>query len=213
MPRNQHFVAVAFAITMLVAAQSNASIISNFDDGTLQGWTNLKVGGFDVINPGTGGNPGGYLAFIDTLSGAESPALVQAPPQFSGDLSSFTSVEYDAFVIASAIQANSVLIEGSDGTVWSFRPELKGLEAWESYSIPLDGGNGWFLSGLSQGNTPFSEVIADVSAVYVGMAVSTDLGFESGIDNFRLIPEPSTLMALALISAFALRGRSRRLEQ
>lgn len=51
-------VAGAFALAAVASSTALADAASRFDDGTTQGWFGS---GCTLINPGVGGNPGGYL--------------------------------------------------------------------------------------------------------------------------------------------------------
>jgi hypothetical protein len=48
------------------ASPAGAAPLSDFDDGTLQGWV-PNVEGIELTNPGSGGNPGGYALLVDVL--------------------------------------------------------------------------------------------------------------------------------------------------
>ena len=69
--RTRSMSAVAAIIALAMASQASAAIMSDFDDGTLQGWTK----GTPYWNPGFGGtlsavafgNPGFSMRATDTV--------------------------------------------------------------------------------------------------------------------------------------------------
>lgn len=84
------------SLVCIFVAHGKCSPISDFDDGTVQGWMIADPAYGYVDNPGTGGSPGGYLRAVDTQGGGGVAAF--APAQFLGDLTSYSGIEYDAFV-------------------------------------------------------------------------------------------------------------------
>ena len=75
---------------LIVATNIQAALISDFNNGTMQGWSegdpfsNGSFGGaLSVIN--SGGNLGGYLHATDDVAGGGSLAAL-APALLSGDL-------------------------------------------------------------------------------------------------------------------------------
>lgn len=210
--------AAILTLVCVISQQLNADIISNFDDGTLQGWVNLATTDFSVINPGVGGNPGGFLAASDLIGGANDPAILRAPIDYTGDLTQYAEVSFDALALDGADPAfvNAVIIESSNGTFWAFRPTFSNLfNAWSSYSVPINGGTGWFLSGLNNGPGPFdsfADTVSNVANFYMTIGGNPTIteGFENGLDNISLVvPEPSGVSLLVVCGTLALRRRRR----
>jgi len=86
-------------IAAVSTSSAYAEIISDFNSGTVQGWTEsnpLQGGSFggSLFAPSTGGNPGGYLLATDSVSGGGSLAA-RAPAPLSGDLTVFQEVSWD----------------------------------------------------------------------------------------------------------------------
>lgn len=203
------FAVVAACLFLASSSLASASLVSDFDDGTVQGWQNLDPNGFIVDNPGVGGNPGGFLRFTDIFSGSVDPSVVRAPAVFSGDFSGFSSIEFDAYLVAGNVQANAVRIESTDGTIWVYRPDIVAFNTWVHHSAPINDGTGWYLSTLTAGNTPFADVKTTVKSVSVTMAGLPALGFESGIDNFTIVPEPASTSFMIVAGAVLLLRRRR----
>jgi len=79
-------------LTTFCASSLLGSVVSDFDDGTMQGWT--ATGDLqNLSNPGSGGNPGGYLRLGDRAVG--DICWVVAPSQFLGNWHGKTAVSVD----------------------------------------------------------------------------------------------------------------------
>jgi hypothetical protein len=202
------------------AATSGALALpsSDFDDGTFQGWTTNNTphgdeppfGGNLTVQP-VGGNPGGYLRAEDTVH-AGGGLFIAGPAEFTGDLSAYTELRFDEYLfpdsgsVAHGIQPYLV---GSEGTNY-FQDRVDGpLEVWRTVSVPLDAGS-WTLDPFSPVSSSFEDVLADCRVAFnMDVATSTNPHYESGIDNIRLIPEPTTLALFVLGAAGAVRRRGR----
>jgi len=193
---------LSFLVVGLIATRASADIVSNFDDGTFQGWVNVAPAEFQMTNPGFGGNPAGYLAFTDLNSMSVDPPLIRAASQFSGDLTQYSNFRYDVFVIADAFRYPAVIVEGGNGSFWAYRPAFGATETWVTVTAPINDGTGWVPSGLNTGPVePFADTIGDIKNVYVSPTVSTVVAFESGIDNFTLVvPEPASAAILTILA-------------
>lgn len=208
----------AILAAMALPASATTMVSSDFEDGTLGGWA-LSSGsvGFDLINPGSGGNPGGYLQMVDTLAGGAG-GLVEAPSQYHGDLSGFTSVSWDS---RSPITANNIrfIVRGSAST-YVYNPGTAGLLAntWQSWTANLDGGTGW--TQIS-GSADFMTMLKSVTLFAFTLEIATTIGNEASLDNVKLnpkvqqpsaIPLPAPILLLAgSLCAFSLLGnRSRK---
>ena len=167
------------------------SVISDFDDGSLAGWTKLDPFGGTLQNPGDGGNPGGYLEVADEVSGGGWLAVI-APSEFNGDLSVFSGISWDEYIWPNTPAPNCCtfsIIEASDGTRYCAKdrsPKPEG--AWQQRFIPFDDSS-WTLSGTT-GTQGFEDVLKDVATLMINMDVSQcSFRRESGIDNVTLLAE------------------------
>src|SRR5512140_730929 len=110
-----------------------ASIVSDFDDGSMEGWTVTgDVAG--VTNPGTGGNPGGYLRMVDRAVGAV--CYVYAPPKFLGNWHDKQSLSADLTQIrfsGSQFKTVEFQISGPGGVYTRVFPERPPLGVWRTY--------------------------------------------------------------------------------
>ena len=78
--------AIVCLLLVFTAANSRAATVaSDFDDGTMDGWSKDPGGDGTLSNPLTGGNPNGYLACYDPAHGVNTWAA--APSKFLGDWS------------------------------------------------------------------------------------------------------------------------------
>ena len=198
------FESLGLTLVCTMVGQAKCSPISDFDDGTVQGWMIADPDCGYVDNPGTGGNPGGFLRAVDTEGGGGVAAF--APAEFLGDLSSYSAIEYDAYVydhVPPPIHGVRVSLTGADGTKYKYDPSDWSIGVWEHFALPFNSP----LWELVTGDAPLTDVLQDVTVMVVNMECSTKVSVESGIDNFRLVPEPSTAVLLAAASLLALRRR------
>ena len=94
-------------------------LVSDFDDGTLQGWTKEPVFNGNLFNSPTGGNPNGFMVATDTVAGGGA-LLAHAPSIFTGDLSIYDGFQWDEFVYNNGSftgAGTSVRLRAVDGTV------------------------------------------------------------------------------------------------
>ncbi len=88
----KRFLLTAMILMLSAGSALCASIISDFDDGTMQGWTAIgDVAG--VSNPGAGGNPDGYLRMVDQAVGGVCWTI--APAQVHGNWHDKVSLSAD----------------------------------------------------------------------------------------------------------------------
>lgn len=154
---------------------------SDFDDGTLQGWTPGPNYGGNLINVNTG-NPGGAMLGQDTTPGGI--LLARAPGEYSGNFNTVTMVRWDEYLPASAILATRIGIQGPDGTIWlSSRPAVEN-DVWRTHEQTFDDPGQWTQFS---GSASFETVRANVTAMFIDLEVSTFFT-EARIDNVQLIP-------------------------
>ena len=192
---------ITIASTLLMLGSLSpvsANIISDFDDNTLQGWhLGVSDSGFNLENPGSGGNDGGYLSLNDTSIGGFG-GLARAPVEFNGDLSTYVMISWDSLLPNNAFDPVTLIISDfSNTTTWVYTPDST-LPAndWESWSVDLDGGNGW---SRTEGSATFADVLTNVGTLAFDLEVSSGTSVEAGIDNVMLtaIPLPAALWLFA----------------
>ncbi len=183
---------VSFVLTSLVSASSFA-VISTFDTG-FDGWTSTT----GVSWQGSGGNPGGYLQFVD--AGPANGGQIISPAAFNGDwLSTYGatgsfSLDYKLFAAGSfQLFPMFVQITGSGGVISQNLPgNYASPFGWTSYSNTLQAGN-WNLDSGT-----FTGCLTNVTEVRVFMPCSSDANEITGVDNIKVaaVPEPATILAL-----------------
>ncbi len=124
------------ALSMACAAAVCAGVLSDFDDGTMQGWT--ATGDVQSLrNPGSGGNPGGCLRLDDRAVGDICWAV--APSEYLGNWHNKTTVSVDLIqpsYSGSQIATAELQISGPGGTykrVFDERPPV----VWRTYGTPI----------------------------------------------------------------------------
>ena len=176
---------------------ASTTVTSNFDDGTLQGWTK----GTPFFNPQFGGslqvssigNPGSSMVATDSVGGGGG-LFAQAPVAFTGDLSSFSGISWDEYLPSNSIGRTSISLLGANNTVYSGTTADQNnvtVNSWVSRFISFDEASGnW---SLSTGSDSFEELIGNVNGLYIQMDVTTsdfDPLPEAIVDNISLAPVP-----------------------
>ena len=215
-------VLTVFIGILLVAIPTTAHaflLISDFDDGTLQGWTPEPVFNGALFNDPTGGNPNGFMVATDTLA-TGGPLLSHGPSPFLGDLSIYGGLQWDEYVYNNGIFTNGgtfVRLRGVDGTIYDSDNAFLSRESWNTKSVLFDDLSGWTLKSGSSG---FEDVVSNVDALFLSMDTSTlaDGNRESGIDNIGflpgssagVVPEPSTvaMLGMGIAGMFGLKRRN-----
>lgn len=167
--------------------------ISNFDDGTLQGWTKAEPFGGDLVVENTGGQPGGKLVSYDTSPGGGG-LYAQAPTTYLGDLSGFAGVRWDEFLVnhgSHTISPTTVALRGGpNDTGYLFDSSLGPIGAWNERFVSFDA-PGWRQASLfgSTGTDALADVLKNVTALYIAMDASNIAtgNAEAAVDNVRLV--------------------------
>ncbi|WP_306536890.1 PEP-CTERM sorting domain-containing protein [Geobacter sp.] len=205
------------------AAWALPTLAWDWNDGTLQGWTpELPFAGALVVGPAFG-NPGGSMFATDTVP-MGGGLLARAPSVLAGDLSIYPGIAWDEFIPnhgSSTVVSTSVLIRGTDGTWYGTDSTLGTLGTWNSKLASFSDPSAWVLASV--GTTLFSDVIANVDAVFISMETSLIAGgaIEAWVDNVVVnrdtpvtpVPEPATSILLVsglLVFASSKRRWSRR---
>jgi hypothetical protein len=223
------FLGVCVCTLNLTVARGD--IVSGFSTGD-EGWQivsfeNLTTDNFSVkatytptFNP-TGGNPGGYISTIDQDNG---DLTFSAPAKFLGNVSGATGLSYDLIYPVGAInyQPTDVLLMGNGETLlWKSNPDIIPGPSWISVSLDFVPSGEWHVgtsSGLLATGADFSNVLGNLSGLFIRGEYTTGLIESPGLDNVRLagvsaaVPEPSALalMAIAGASVTAVMSRRRR---
>lgn len=185
----------------LIATGTQAGLISDFNDGTMQGWSEgdpFNLGSFGgaltVIN--SGGNTGGYLRATDSVAGGGSLAAL-APSMLSGDLTLLGGLSWDVLLPSQATGSTDVLLESVNGTFYRSDFTLlssQPLNTWFTKSVDFGSDVGWQL--LGSGTESFGSVVSNAKALYLELDATVCCTIEAGIDNIRTVgsvPEPSII--------------------
>ncbi len=211
------------AFLSLAASVATAAPISTFDDD-FDGWQmfvesdptfDLALDDFDTVggefeHETGGGNPGGYVRVQD-FAGGGGMLPIQAPAEFTGDLSGFIGIRFDQLQFPESTEGGfSLQIIGVDGTRYGARAALPSATGtWESMTVNFS------ELGLAEGSASLDAVLSDVRYLLIGMDMTPNVvGLEGGIDNITLVaqvPLPAaTGLLLIGIAGSAATGRSRR---
>lgn len=193
--RARPFLGALLAMALLVPGTAHGDPLSDFDDGTTQGWTKVLPFGGRLLTFTTGGNPGGFIAVDDTVAGGGGLYL-SAPPEFTGDLSIYAAILWDENLEHTSPPPGTPsypILVGADGT--RYRPISRvpiPLEAWRARGVRLEAQH-W---ELVFGTASFEDVLANVAELWMDVDCNAQYGREVGLDNIRLStteapPEPS----------------------
>lgn len=171
------FFVTGLSLTVHVA---NGEVVSTFDS-SLEGWT-----GAEISHMATGGNPGGYIHFVDPDSSGNS---VIAPAMFQGDWTVFQSLSYDHRIFGTGtinqIVDYEVQISGPGGSaVWTSDPAT-GVTPWVTLVASLQEAE-WSVSGSWAG------LLSNVTTLSIRIehVDNSGGGDVEGIDNVRLSGVP-----------------------
>lgn len=196
------FLFLAAAVPLVLCNSAGADPLSDFEDGTFQGWTLDPSSSPNFISVVAAGNPGFALESFDSAAGLPE-IVVNAPSEFTGDLSAFEGIRWDEYFIAPAGQATSVFLHGSNGT--SYRSEFASdgfpTGAWRTRFSEFVASE-WTLctnSGFTclGGTGSFSDVVSDVQRLSINFEVSSDIGPDSRMDNIQLVESSVPAMSTA----------------
>jgi len=186
-------------LVLLAISNTQAALISDFDDGTMQGWSKgdpLNLGSFGgtLSLVSSGGNPGGYLRATDTVVFGGSLAAL-APTSLAGDLTPSGGLSWDVLLPSGAVLSTSVRLEGHDGTFFQSDNTLLATQpknAWFTKTVDFASAAGWHVQDY--GTASFASVVSNTKALYIELDVTAFTTIEAGMDNVRTtIPEPTTI--------------------
>ena len=214
----------AFLVALSGDLQATTLLLSDFDDGTLQGWT-INGSGSGPVNVAAGGLGG--TRFLQTEDTADGFFYFQAPPSWTGDFFGGSLTYYlrndnpNQYGNVGYYGDGLVQIMGGGPTLYFYNTSGEtqgaGFNAWSLVTIPFTTAPNW---GLSQfGPTPDAtdaEIIATLSSVtsiriladwvsgwQTASAHSSEpMGpDDTGLDNVSLTkvsaPEPASILLLS----------------
>ena len=196
----------AMAASMLLSALPVARAdVTSFFDTDAEGWTGYGDFAVNVNWHATGGNPGGTIELVDSVSGGVMYWV--APAKFLGNQSGSygRTLSFDLRqVIGSPNQFSDsdVVLVGSGVTlVIDLSPNPATNGAWTSFSVPLSTG-AWKVGSLG-GTTATAAQLQSVLGNLSGLAIRAE--YQTGADTDYLdnvvlsaVPEPSAWAAMAL---------------
>jgi hypothetical protein len=164
----------------------------------LDGWTFTPNGFGEWVNPGSGGNPGGYAQYID-VAGTEPPPQLFAPAAFLGDYTGYLGgfFQYDVRLDQAPDEPGEptnyprIRLLGADGSEARAALNVDLTTDWQQVTISIVESDWEMLSGTWAG------LIGNVESLYFGGDMLLGGGPEGAVDNFRLyIPAPGAAFVL-----------------
>lgn len=198
MPMHSMFKPLAVGLVAAALGSSAQAAVSSFDSGN-EGW--LLAGDATTAVPswlGAGGNPGGYVHGVDTVTGGVW--FWQAPAAFLGNASSSygQTLSFDLRMRGSGtlFADRDVVLSGGGLTIAYDFATLPQDVAWTHYSVSLSDSAAWKLDTLG-GATASAAQIQTVLASLTSLRIRGE--FITGADNGDLdnvvmgvVPEPGT---------------------
>jgi len=213
--------AIALAMGLLAQGARAATLEDNFNDGTLTDWPSPNVNGASLSNPGTNGNPGGYLlAFRDVGNPGHYLST-----KYSGDWGAMIGspgivVSYDLRVedTGNIETLRFEISNASFSDIWRrdffsiFHgepfPFVDSNDGWVHISYPIDVNwtdeeamnAGWVRVFESGTPKSFVDVLKNVHGPLTGIThagnqfVGEGRTMSVGIDNFKIEPAVPTAM-------------------
>lgn len=197
------------AATALTFGTTSAAVtvgqIDDFQDGTLQNWSNsLVMAGAPTNQPNSGPTGAGDNALFSIVGGNPDTFGISNSTQWAGDYTTagITTIQFDANNLGvSAIDIGIILNGGAAATNTVFVPVGTG---WNTYSIDL--------TTLSSGSPATLGAVTSLELVSYNSGSGTVVSvgaLDLFVDNITATPEPSTslLTLLALAGLFTRRNR------
>lgn len=205
--------ALVFGLIASVSV-ARADYIETWSNGTTEGWGSVGSNLFSD-NPGSGGNPGGWLRGVRGANPIFSWSTGSGGA-FNGNWNTLfgtqLTLSYDLFIEDGGSNELRMVLRNSSGTTdwrydWVLGTPQVNANGWVPYSAPIDttwtdaqaAANGWTLTA---GSASWASVLADVGpdSFLVSLTGSSPPPVGSahshGIDNFAVtaVPEPSGIV-------------------
>jgi len=187
---------VCTLLLLLAPETAKSDVLSDFEQGHVDGWTVGPDGNLTWI--ATGGNPGGYLRVDDWATGGHN--WIYAPGKFLGDW---------RHLVGERLSVDAKAVFGDPDSPSNMHVEISGpggnavhemgqpmTYQWTTYVAALDPEQWDVVSGT------WETILPNVSALRIEAEYHT--GDDAcAFDNIRLTPEPSTPVLLSM-GAFGL---------
>ncbi len=199
------------AATLLVTGSiASADVTTTWDSGTFEGWTHTPspgVGGeWEIFS--TGGNPDGYISYVDGPDGTQPAVRIFAPGSYLGDYSTYgpgAGFRYDAIyegTVNPPLNMPVIRLIGAGGEIAEgFAPGVND-STWQTVFLALEESSWSMLSGT------WNDLLQNVTALELIGDNAVGAGREAGVDNFTLVvPAPGSVALLGLGGFVGLRRR------
>lgn len=179
-----------FIFILLISYQPAFTMVTSTFDTDADGWTFS----YDHSWRSTGGNPGGYIHYIDTTA----DAWVYAPSKFLGDWitegATHLTYEINIFDTGSVYLVGNyqVMISGPGGTALWVGPKAYGEVGWKLLDVPILESDWTVVSGT------WNALLSDVTELKIATAFYNNYMPQeiNGLDNVSLdiIPAPAAIL-------------------
>ena len=146
---------ILIMLVILSLPYSLSAAMSDFDDGTLQGWTmgtpfwNPQYNG--TLSVSNIGNPGFSMMATDTV-GFGGGLWAQAPVTFTGNLTNFVGLSWDEYLPTNAVIRTMVSLQGANNTVYrgvSSDHSTITRNSWQNQFVPFDWNSGLWTCDMA----------------------------------------------------------------
>jgi len=211
---------VAAALIALAATSASAAVIQSTFDTDLDGWIQDTAPGPGATISWTsnGGNPGGYLR--RGLGDAAGVSVLVAPSKFLGNRSAFNggTFQWDGELISGNVsntyndggnlaQPDYGTIRIDGGGLFATTDIVPGAppSSWTTFSTPLT------ASAFGVSEADWSTILGNVTSLKFSIEAISGPE-QQGVDNIRIVPEPSSTLigAIGLLGILLRRFRSDR---
>ncbi len=206
-PKQATILALLAASISALAAPIVVPVSSTFDTG-LDGWTSNTPAEISFVS--SGGNAGGYVSITDTT---DASSIISAPAKFLGDYSALNGVgtilfDHRVFTVPDASPYTYQLqLIGPGGNASWFGTNGSGTTPWTIISVPIQ------QSAFTLNSGSWSALLANVTDLQVNIEIVTSRPDIEGVDNVRIVPEPSAALLVLSSAALCLRRRSLRIPE